>query len=142
MSDAVKSVNVTKFDAGPSGDNSINQGEVNAQIEVWTDEYEAAALDVASTIDIGELPANAKVQKIEMYTDALGAATIDIGDSNDPDRYSLAPFDVSSAGKFESDAVDGAQYKIGTNTGDSRIQLLTAGAAITGTIKTIIYFTR
>lgn len=140
---AVKGDNVTKYDAGPSGDNAIAQGFVNAQVEVFLDSYEASALVAGSTIDIAELPANAKVLKVEMYTDALGASsTIDIGDSDDTDRYSAAPFDTSSAGKFESDTADGHQYCVGTNSGDSRVQLLTAGASITGTIKTAVYFTR
>lgn len=140
---AVKGANVTKYDAGPQGDNAIDQGYVNAQVEVWTDTYEASALAAGSTIDVAELPANAKVLKIELYTDALGSTTtIDIGDSNDTDRYSASPFDVSSAGKHESDTTDGHQYVIGTNSGDSRIQLLTATNTATGTIKTVIYFTR
>lgn len=139
----VKGVNVTKYDAGPSGDNAIAQGYVNAEVEVWTDEYEAVAVEAGSTIDVAELPANAKVLKIEMYTDALGTSgTIDIGDSDDTDRYSAAPFDTSTAGKFESDTLAGHQYVIGTNDGDSRVQLLTAGATISGTIRTAIYFTR
>jgi len=139
---AVKGVNTTKFDAGPSGDNAIDQGFVNADIEVWSDSYEASALAIASTIDIAELPAGAKVHRIDVYHDALGAATLDVGDNDDTDRYTTAAKSVASAGSFSSDAVDGAQYVIGTNTGDSRIQLLTAGAAITGTIKTAVYFTR
>jgi len=140
---AVKGVNSTLYDNGAQGDNAIAQGLVNADVEIWTDSYEAAVLVAGSTIDIAELPAGAKVHKIEMFTDALGASsTIDIGDSNDTDRYSLSPFDTSSAGKFDSDAVDGVAYVIGTNTGDSRIQLLTAGASISGTIKTAVHFTR
>lgn len=140
---AVKGVNATKYDAGAQGDNAISQGLVNADVEIWTDTYEASALAAGSTIDFAELPANAKVQKIEMFTDALGASsTIDIGDADDTDRYSASPFDTSSAGKFESDTADGTGYVIGTSSNDSRLQLLTAGASITGTIKTVVYFTR
>lgn len=139
---AVKGVNVTRFDAGGGGDNDIDQGLIHAGIEAWTDSFEAAALVAASTIDIAELPDGAKVHRIDVYHDALGAATIDVGDSDDPDRYTLAPADVSSAGTFSSDTADGTTYQIGTNTGDSRVQLTTASAAITGTIKTVIYYTR
>ena len=139
----VKGVNTTKVDAGPSGDNVISQGYVNAKVEVWTDEYELVAVEAGSTVDIAELPANAKVLKIEMYTDALGASgTVDIGDADDTDRYSAAPFDTSTAGKFESDTLAGHQYVIGTSANDSRVQLLTAGATISGTVRTCIYFTR
>ncbi len=47
---AVKGVNVTKYDAGPSGDNAIGQGLVNSGELVWTDTYEASALSIADTI--------------------------------------------------------------------------------------------
>lgn len=140
---AVKGVNSTKYDAGAQGDNSIDQGLINSDIEIWSDEYEASVLVAGSTIDIGELPPGAKIHSVEIICDALGASsTIDMGDSNDTDRYSLAPFDTSSAGKFVSDTADGAGYVIGTNSGDSRLQLLTAGASISGTIKSKVYFTR
>lgn len=140
---AVKGVNATKYDAGAQGDNAIDQGLVNADVEVWSDEYEASSLSAGSTIDIAELPAGAKVHNIEVFHDALGgSSTIDVGDSDDTDRYTTAPKATSAVGKFESDAVDGAGYVIGTNAGDSRIQLLTAGASITGTIKSKVYFTR
>lgn len=138
---AVLGVNTTKYDAGPSGDNAIDQGLVNAQVEIWTDVYEASALATASTIDIAELPANAKVHKIVINHDDLGTSvTLAAGDSDDPDRYITAA-SVASLGQIDTMRVDGVQYVIGTNDGDSRIQLLTSGT-ITGTIKTAVYFTR
>jgi len=140
---AVKGVNVTLFDAGGQGDNAIDQGLINTRLEVWTDSYEASALAAASTIDIAKMPEDAKVMGVDVYHDALGASTtIDVGDSDDTDRYTLSPADTSSAGKFSSDAADGHAYKVGQATGDDTIQLLTAGAAITGTIKTEVRFTR
>jgi hypothetical protein len=140
---AVKGLRTTKYDAGPQGDNAVDQGFVNAEVEIWTDEYEASALAAGSTIDIAELPAGAKVLKVELITDALGStSTIDIGDSDDPDRYSASPFDVATAGKHESDTVAGFMYVIGTNDGDSRLQLLSAVNTLTGTIKTAVHFTR
>lgn len=139
----VKGVNTTKYDAGPSGDNAITHGLVNAQSEVWTDEYEASAAAAGTVIEMAELPTGAVIHKIELYTDALGGSTtIDVGDSDDTDRYSAAPFDTSTAGVFVSDTPDGALYEIGSNDGDSRLQLLTAGASITGTIKTVVTFSR
>ena len=141
---AVKGVNVTKLDTvnGPQGDEAIPQGFVNSDVEVWMDEYEAAALADASTIDIAELPEGAKVVGGEVLHDDLGTAiTISVGDSDDDNRY-LSAHDVASAGRAVFNLVDGAQYVIGTNAGDSRLQILTAGGTLTGTIKTIIYFTR
>ena len=138
---AVKGVNTTKIDAGPSGDNAISQGYVNAEVEVATELYEASALATASTIDIAELPANAKVLAIVINHDDLGTAvTLAAGDSDDPDRYITAA-SVASLGQIDTMRVDGVQYVIGTNTGDSRVQLLTSGT-ITGTIKTAVYYTR
>ena len=139
---AVKGVNVTLHDAGGQGDNAIENGEVNIQLETWNDEYEASALASGSTIDIAKLPAGAKVQKIEIYHDALGSATVDVGDSDDPDRYTLAPVWLSAARSFSSDTADGKGYEVGTNTGDDVIQLLVTGAVVTGTIKTSTHFTR
>lgn len=143
MAETVKGVNITKVDAagGPQGDNAIGQGLVNSQVEVWTDTYEASALETASTIDVAELPPGAKVISAEVYHDALQTdGTLALGDDDDPDRY-IAAAAVSSAGKLVSNLVDGALYVIGTNALDNRLQLLTGGVC-TGTIKVIIYFTR
>ena len=138
---AVLGVNATKYDAGGQGDNAIDQGFINAEIEVWSDSYEASALATASTIDIAELPAGAKFMGAEIFHDDLGTAvTLAMGDSDDPDRYITAA-SVASLGHITAIRVDGAQYVIGTNAGDSRVQLLTSGT-ITGTIKTNVYFTR
>ena len=140
---AVKGVNVTKYDAGGQGDDAISQGLIHSQLEVWTDEYEASALADPSTIDIAKLPAGAKVWGIDVYHDALGAGTtLDIGDSDDPDRYTLAAADTSAAGMFSADAADGVGYEIGTNAGDDTVQLTMAGGAATGTIKTVVRYTR
>lgn len=140
---AVKGVNVTKHDAGGQGDDAIDNGLVNTRVEVWTDTYEAVALASGSTIDMAKLPANAVVLGIDLITDALGTSTtIDVGDSQDPDRYSAAAFNTSAAGLHVSDTPDGNAYRIGTNDGDGTVQLLTAGAAITGTVKTVVRFTR
>jgi len=139
---AVKGVNVTKYDAGGQGDNAVDQGLVNARPEVWTDTYEAAALTAASTIDVAKLPAGAKVHSVEMFFDALGASsTIAIGDSDSTARY-LAATSTAAAGSAKSNKVDGVGYEVGTADGDDVIQLLTAGASITGTIKVVTTFTR
>ena len=138
---AVLGTNMTKYDAGPSGDNAISQGHQNAQVEVMLDVYEASALATTSTIGIAELPANAKVLAIVINHDDLGTSvTLAAGDSDDPDRYITAA-SVASLGQIDTMRVDGVQYVIGTNDDDSRVELLTSGT-ITGTIKTAVYFTR
>jgi len=139
---AVKGVNSTKYDAGGQGDNAIAQGKINCGVEVWTDSYEAVALASGSTIDIAHLPANAKVLRVEISFDALGSgSTLAVGDSGDPDRYITAA-SSAAVGNLQTNRVDGQQYVIGTNALDGVVQILTAGASISGTIKSTVWFTR
>jgi hypothetical protein len=139
---AVKGVNVTLHDAGGQGDNAISEGYVNSTVEVWCDSYEASALASGSTIEIAELPAGAKHLSTVVTHDALGTGvTLAIGDSDTAGRY-LAATAAATAGKLESAVTDGVQYVIGTATGDGTVLLTTGGASATGTIKTIVYFTR
>jgi hypothetical protein len=137
---AVVGVNTTKVDAGTKQDNWIDQGLIKSGLKVMTDVYEAAALAIGSTIKVANLPAGARVHRVDLAFDALGAATVDVGDSADANRY-LGGVDVSAAGFEGGCLVDGAQYEIGTVAGDDEILITTAGAAITGTIKATIYYT-
>ena len=139
MSD-VQGVNTTKYDAGTSDTTWIDQGLIKSGLKVWTDSYEAAALAAGQTIGVAQLPAGAVIHGIDLEFDALGAATVDVGDSTDPNRYKNA-VDVSSADSDTGILVDGAQYVIGTNAGDNDIIITTAAAAITGTIKSTVYYT-
>ena len=116
----------------------VADGLIVTKQRVWTDEYEAAAL-AAGTIVIADLPVGAKVQSVEAFFDALGAETLSAGDSTDAARY-FAAASAATAGKIESNLVDGVNYVIGTNTDDNLI-LLTNSGAITGTIKTVVKYT-
>ena len=120
-------------------DSKVSDGLIHTKQRVWTDSYEAAAL-AAGTIVIADLPVGAKVQEIVVYHDALGAITLDIGDSTDASRYIAAPASVAAAGAFTNDTVDGFNYVIGTNADDNLILLTNSGAA-TGTIKTAVKYT-
>jgi hypothetical protein len=133
-------VNVTKFDAGTSDTTWIDQGLIKSSIRVWSDVYEATGEVAGTTLVIAVLPAGAIVHGISIQFDALGAATVDVGDSDDPNRYKNA-VDVSSAGSDESILPDGAQYVIGSNAGDDRILITTASAAINNTIKSAVFYT-
>jgi hypothetical protein len=76
-----------------------------------------------------------------MFFDALGAATVSVGDASSAARY-LAATDVTSAGAVdmaEGDKVNGLLYEITSTTDD--IILTTASVAITGTIKLIVFYT-
>ena len=81
-----KGANVTKFDAGGSGDNFIPDGYIKSVPKIWMDSYTfSAAIPSISTIDIAVIPENKKILKVDLYFPSLstGAAatgtTISIG---------------------------------------------------------------
>ena len=64
----VKGVNVTKYDAGGSGDNIVADGFIKTVEKVWIDTYTiAAAVPSSSSILIGRVPKNKKVTDIIVY---------------------------------------------------------------------------
>lgn len=136
----VYGVNTTKVNAGTQNGNWVDQGLIKSSLKIMTDVYEAAALAAGQTIGIANLPAGAVVHGIIVENDALGAATIDVGDSDNPDRY-VDGLDVSAAGSAFGILPDGAQYVIGTNTGDTEIIVTVLDAAITGTLKVSVLYT-
>ena len=81
-----KAANVTKYDAGGSGDNIISDGYIKSVEKVWIDSYTiTAAIPSDTVIDIAVLPENKKVTSIELQFPSLstGAAatgtTISLG---------------------------------------------------------------
>jgi hypothetical protein len=140
----VLGANVTKFEA-PGNDNWIDQGLIKSGLKVWSDTYTTIGSESAtSTIHIATLPAGAIVHGIIAAWADVGAATatIDIGDSADPDRYATA-LDIATAGNSTGINVGGAQYAIGTNTGDTEI-LITINVAdidAVGDIKVAVLYT-
>jgi len=137
---ALYGVNVTKIIAGGSGDNIVAGGQIKCTTKVFQDSYEAAAAQIADTIEIARLPADQTIVDIKIYFDALGAATLDIGDSDTVNRY-MDAVDVSAAGSNSLDEIGGQSYVTGTNDGDTSIIATVIGAAITGTIKTVVTYT-
>jgi hypothetical protein len=118
----VLGVNVTKFQS-PGADNWIDQGLIKSGIKVWSDTYVTIGSESAtSTIHLATLPAGAIVHGIIAAWGNIGAATstIDIGDSDDVNRYATA-LDIATAGFSTGIEDSGAQYVIGTNTGDEDI---------------------
>lgn len=66
----VKGVNVTKFDAGGSGDNVVDDGFIKSVEKVWIDSYAfGAALASSTSILIARIPANKKVTDIVVHMD-------------------------------------------------------------------------
>jgi hypothetical protein len=140
----VNGVNYTKYLANEG--NWIDQGKVKDFIHVDSDTYEASALAQGSTIAMGtQLPAGAIIHGITLAFDDLGTGvTIDVGDSNDADRYKDGVDVSTAAGSDTGVLVDGLGYVIGTNTGDNIILVTIVGATgvtATGTIKLTTFYT-
>lgn len=65
-----KSANVTKFDAGGSGDNIIPDGYIKTVEKVWVDTYtysSAATIGIGTTIECAILPQGKKITGIDVY---------------------------------------------------------------------------
>ena len=68
--------NVTKYDAGGSGDNYIANGYIRSVEKVWIDSWAGtAALGSNDTIKIAILPANSKVTDVQVYWPVGGGAS-------------------------------------------------------------------
>lgn len=137
----VYGTNYTKYQ-DPISTNITDPGELEGKVRVMTDTYEASALAAGSTIYMGKpLPVGARILDVVVGFDALGSATIIVGDASDDNRY-ITSSSVSSAGIVDMAdlaAVDGMLYEITSATDD--IIITTASASITGTINIVIYYT-
>jgi len=138
---AVLGVNATKEAAGFTGSNILDQGQAGAFVKAIVEEYEASALENASTITMGTLlPVGATILDVIFQWDDMGSTvTFKAGDAGDDDRYIVASTDVTTAnGKASISNVAGRNYVI-TGTNDTQIVVTTAGIW-TGTFKmTVLY---
>lgn len=151
---AFKGVNVTKYDAGGSGDNYIPDGYIKSVEKVWMDSFSfTAVLTTADTVAIATVPANKKITSVEVYFPALTPtnATVQVGISGDADKFiKAAPVATSltetgalvAINKVESNNPDGFQF---VTTAETDILFNLASVAITaptaGTITTIVRYT-
>lgn len=111
-------------------------------VKVAYDEYEASALDAASTISGPVVPKGARIWDIHVLADDLGTSTgtIAVGDQDSADRY-IAAYAAGSA-TFKSLLKDGKIAAVGyETTEETTITLTTATAAISGTIKILVFYT-
>ena len=95
---SVQAGNVTKYNAGGSGDNIIADGYIKTVEKVWIDSYTIAFTGTNDTIQIAVLPENKKITGIvcEIYTTASQTSgTVSIGYSVDS-TDDLAPTGVSN----------------------------------------------
>ena len=83
---SVQSANLTKFNAGGSGDNIIADGYIKTVEKVWIDSYTIAFTGTNDTIQIASLPENKKITSIdvEIYSSiSQTSGTVSIGYSVD-----------------------------------------------------------
>jgi len=76
MMATLNGTNVTKYDAGGSGDNIISDGYIKSVEKVWIDSYTlgTSGLTSATSICIGILPENARLTDIVVHLPILGVA--------------------------------------------------------------------
>ena len=132
----------------------VDVGVHGGRVRLMYDTYTAAALAADSTISVGKMPKGALVwDAVIMGVDALGSGhTISMGDAADVDRLIGATL-FNTAGKVvgmlprptgtanaasTAGIVAGFGYEYTTTTD---IILTTASAAITGIIRTAIWYT-
>lgn len=143
-----KAANVTKYDAGGSGDNVIADGYIKSVEKIWQDSYSfTSVLTTADTITIATVPANKKITSVEVYFPALTptTSTINVGISGDADLFiDDAPVvvDASGIGYARLNNTTGMSY-VTTDVTDIIFSLGVAAitAPTAGTIKTIVRYT-
>lgn len=70
----IKGANVTKYDAGGSGDNVVADGFIKTVEKVWIDSYSVtAAIPSTSSLLIAKVPKNKKVTDIVVYMPVITA---------------------------------------------------------------------
>jgi hypothetical protein len=155
---AYKGANVTKYDAGGSGDNIIADGYIKTVEKVWMDTFTftGTVLSTADTIAIASIPPNKKITGVEVYIPASltpTTATINVGISGDADKFiddGRVVDTVGASGAMATSQVvrmnnpDGFQF-VTTSTTNTTIYLsigvIALTAPTTGTITTIVRYT-
>lgn len=148
----VKAANVTKYDAGGTGDNVISDGYIKSVEKVWIDSYAiTAAIPSDSVLDIAVIPENKKITSVELFFPSLstGASatgtTLSIGAriaSGTTDSTLLLSAGEASTGVLTLSANQGIPYV--TTGGVNVITVLFDRIATTttaGTITSIVRYT-
>jgi hypothetical protein len=164
MASAYFSSNVTKFNAGGSGDNVIADGYIKTVEKVWLDSYTIAFTSTKTTLDIAVLPDNKKVTSIDIMiatTAAQTNGTLSIGWSEDAAYGTvMSPVTITHNGTLSTISLpaagilgavvaltQGNDFKIGA------FQEVTSGTKTTlalqfnnwtmtsGTVKTVVRYT-
>jgi hypothetical protein len=152
-----KSANVTKYDAGGSGDNIIADGYIKSVEKVWIDTYTysaAATIGIGLVVEVAVIPAGKKITGIDVLgladTGTVTTATIQIGTKIAAGTSHATLFMAATTYGGTALGVVGRKITANSNIpyeltgGTNRIFLLFAGAnpSITaGTITTIVRYT-
>ena len=134
--------NVTKYNAGGSGDNIIADGYIKAVEKVWLDSYTIAFTGTNSAIHIAQVPANKKITSIvcQIQTSiSQSSGTVSIGySSSDSDDLAatgvsqfLAPVTLVTASTNTTIALPGGLLP-GSTTTSTSIALTTVLAGFQG----------
>lgn len=160
----VKAANVTKYDAGGSGDNYIPDGYIKTVEKIWSDTYTlTGAITLTNTsIIIARIPSNKKIMGIDVVINTSishSNGTISIGHSGDAQAFiqevtvshALSTTALSFPGSYVvTSGVTGgtvtpiayAGYQMVTNGTTGNITLkLNNWVASSGTIKTVVHYT-
>lgn len=144
----LKAANVTKYEAGGSGDNYIDDGYIKSVEKVWQDSYTwTSVITSADTITIAKVPPNKKITSVEVYLPATWASTasdITVGIAGDTDKFIDDGYVIDDQYVIRMNNVDGMQY-VTVSTTMTDIILSLPDEAITaptaGTLKSIVRYT-
>jgi hypothetical protein len=149
--------NLTKYNAGGSGDNIVADGYIKTVEKVWMDSFTfSAVITTADTIAIASIPPNKKITDVMVtFPTALTptTSTINVGTAADTNKFIADAVPVAEAAAAGGQATrtvvrmnntDGFQF-VTTSTTNTTIYLNLGVTAMTaptaGTIKTVVKYT-
>ena len=135
----VYGTNATKIAAGGLA-NKIDNGNIDAKIKIFIDDYTFAASAAGTVVKVGPtLPAGAVILDVRVMNAASGGSvTFSVGDSDTAARY-ISAADGNSAAAVKVLTLN-MGYVIGTTTGDNQILITTAGASATGKFVIVVKY--
>jgi hypothetical protein len=161
----LKAANVTKYDAGGSGDNYIADGYIKSVEKVWLDSYAVGTTSIASndSIAIGMVPKGKKLTDVQVYLPILMSAASNTTIFLDTGATMIMTVGNTYLGTMQADGVAGGTDTVNTGVaqrlrlkGDNLgkempidatiyMKILVSGGVGTnitaGTIRTIIKYT-
>ena len=128
---------ITNITADPSV--NVDAAEAHGRMRVWYDSFEASYTASGDTITFSRMPKGATIYQVRVVADALGSSvTIKVGDASDDDRYITATTMNTANLVTETNAIAGAAYNY---TAETDLIATVGGAAATGTIKFMVFYT-